>query len=208
LPQKRANVAKKLLNSSFYVIKIIAGGVTLLGVKKTTSSWKTKKAKGIVSVLFDDQQLVLNTEQGFEILRSIDFFIYNNNIAILHKSNFESILKYKAAHVSDFTELKLEQEFIDIFVTMDPLTDYVANNKIQLRRASAIRLKGHYKDAGFMTRLRSDGVKYALNINFDSQGKIVPTAETCRDIFQALLDHRLTSGFSLANFDVQDTQSI
>lgn len=208
LPAKKADNETKLLNAAFYVIKILIGGVTVLGVKKTTSNWKTKKAKGIVSVLFTDRQLVLNSSQGFEIARSIDFFVFNDSIAMLNKTNFESVLKYKAAHVDDFTAMKNEPEFLDIFAAIPPLDDYVANNKIQLRRASAIRLKGHYKDPAFMTRLRTDGATYGLNINFDNAGKIVPTPDTCRDIFQALLDHRLTSGFSLTHYDVQDTQTI
>ena len=208
LPQKKASDVKKLLNSSFYIVKIVIGTATILAVKKTTPNWRTKKAKGIVPVLFNDSQLVLNSKQGFEILRSIDFFVYDGSIAILNKSNFESILKYKAAHVNDFTEMKGEQEFIDIFADILPLNDYVANNKIQLRRASAIRLKGHYKDNAFMTRLKNDGAKYGLNINFNSAGKIVPSPETCRDIFQALLDHRLTSAFSLSNYDVEDTHKV
>lgn len=208
LPQKKASDVKKLLNSAFYVMKIVTGTTTILAIKKTTSNWRTKKAKGIVPVLFNDNQLVLNSNQGFEILRSIDFFVYDGRVAILHKANFESILKYKAAHVNDFTEMKDEQEFIDLFADILPLNDYVANNKIQLRRASAIRLKGHYKDNAFMTRLRDHGAQYGLNINFNGAGQIIPSPETCRDIFQALLDHRLTSGFSLSNYDVDDTQRV
>lgn len=208
LPVKRADTEAKLLNAAFYVIKILVGGVTVLGVKKTTTNWKTKKAKGIVSVLFTDRQLVLNSDQGFEIARSIDFFVYDEDIAMLNKTNFESVLKYKAAHVDNFNAMKTELEFINIFTTIAPLNDYVANNKIHLRRASTIRLKGHYKDPEFMIRLRKGASTYGLNISFDNTGKIVPTSDTCRDIFQALLDHRLTSGFSLTHYDVQDTQTI
>lgn len=207
-PQKRAVEVKKLLNSSFYVIKILVGTTTILGIKKTTAHWRTKKAKGIVPVLFDNSQLVLNTNQAFEILRSIDFFVYGGSIAILNKPNFESILKYKAAHVNDFAEMQSEQEFIDLFATILPLNEYVDNNKIQLRRASAIRLKGHYKDDAFMQRLRDHGAEYGLNITFNAAGQIVPSPETCRDIFQALLDHRLRSAFSLSNYDVDDTQRV
>lgn len=208
LPQKRATDVKTLLNSSFYVIKIVVGAMTILAVKKTSSNWRTKKAKGIVPVLFANSQLVLNSNQGFEILRSIDFFVYNGSIAMLSKPNFESILKYKAAHVNDFMEMQAEQEFVDLFADILPLSEYVSNNKIQLRRASAIRLKGHYKDDAFMARLRAHGAEYGLNINFNDAGQIVPTEETCRDIFQALLDHRLTSAFSLSNYDVDDTQPV
>ena len=45
-----------------------------------------------------------------------------------------------------------------------------------------------------MDRLRERYADFNLTISFDEDGKIVPCV--CRDIFQALLDHRLSSAFS------------
>ncbi|MGY2200948.1 hypothetical protein [Pseudomonas gingeri] len=46
---------------------------------------------------------------------------------------------------------------------------------------------------------------FGLNIPFQADGKIVPTPESCPDIFKALLDHRLKSHFSEKIYDVQNT---
>jgi len=42
----------------------------------------------------------------------------------------------------------------------------------------------------------------------DAQGRIVPTLDTCRDIFQALLDHRLESRLSQRLYDVENTATV
>ena len=94
------------------------------------------------------------------------------------------------------------------FSDLQVLRDFVGENKMQLRRASAIRQKGHYKDQNFMQNLRDRHAQFGLALNFDGNGRIVPSAETCRDIFQALLDHRLRSGFSQNVYDVPDAQTV
>lgn len=94
------------------------------------------------------------------------------------------------------------------FVDMAPLIAHVGANKIQLRRACAIRDKGHYRDMGFMDRLRANQAEYGLMITFDANGRIIATPETCAQIMTALLDHRLKSGFSTLVYDVQDTTPI
>jgi hypothetical protein len=78
----------------------------------------------------------------------------------------------------------------------------VGENKIQLRRASAIHQKGHYRDAEFMTRLREQHLNFGFAIQFDDNGRIIATPETCDEIVTALLDHRLSSAFSMRVYDV------
>jgi hypothetical protein len=59
-----------------------------------------------------------------------------------------------------------------------------------------------------MLRLRQRFLQLRLNIIFDANGKIVPTPETCADIMTALLDHRLSSAFSEAIYDVPDAVAV
>ena len=59
-----------------------------------------------------------------------------------------------------------------------------------------------------MQNLRAQCAAMGLTIAFDDAGRIVPTAETCRDIFQALLDHRLDSRLSMRIYDVQNTEAV
>ena len=115
------------------------------------------------------------------------------------------MLSHKAAHQDDFNQLLAQADFQALFTTTDVVSAYVGTNAMQLRRASAIKMKGHYLDARFMGNLRREYANFGLNIPFQADGKIVPTPESCPDIFKALLDHRLKSHFSEKIYDVQNT---
>lgn len=195
---------KDIQNTTFYVLKFVSGDNALYAVRKTDNSWQTKKTFGILSVFYADDRLGLDTDPGFNISREVDFFIVDDNVVIMNKHSFESVLSYKEAHEQDFQGLQSEQEFLSLFSTIDPLVAFVGVNRLHLRRACAIRQKGHYRDAAFIGRLRQRHADCGLNIAFDADGRIVPTLETCPDIIRALLDHRLSSIFSQCNYDVPD----
>jgi hypothetical protein len=202
---RKVTGAGDLNNSDFYVIKLVGDGHTLLALRKTDSSWRSKKtAFNPVTAIFQDQVLTLDTQPRFALSPTIDFFIVADEILVLDKGNFESILNYKQTHVDDFAALQLDPEFVVIFTALDDLTAYIGSNKIQLRRASAIKALGYYKDAGFMERLRAEAAALHLSIVFGADGKIQPTPASCRDIVQALLDHRLDSRLSRNVYDVDD----
>lgn len=200
---------KKINNSDFYVIKLVdQNGSTIYAASRTDNSWRSKKLTGLISAVFSDQALDLNTDRAFNLSNRVDFFIVGEEILILNKSNFESILNHKQAHIDDFNTLRVEREFIETFSEIVTITTYVGDNKIRLRRALAIKAKGHYKDPNFMQNLRANFAAYGLALTFDAQGKLVVTDDTCGDAFTALLDHRLTSPFSANIYDVQDTQQV
>jgi hypothetical protein len=207
-PQKRVKRVEEIRNSIFYVVKFELDDTAIYAVKKVSSSWRTKKSKGIISVIYTDQTLTLDESPAFEISKTIDFFIVGDKVLIINKENFESALSYKQAHEEAFAVLQEEPEFSAIFSDLTPIRDFVGNNKIQLRRALAIGDRGHYKTLAFMSNLRTHSEKYRLAIIFDESGRIVPTADTCRAIFQALLDHRLLSPFSQNIYDVPDAVTV
>lgn len=202
---KRARRVEDIQNTIFYVIKMVSNDKVLYAARKADASWKTKKASFTIQAFFSsDEELDLSNNRGFEIHKTVDFFIFEETVFVKHKGNFESILNYKEAHKNDYNELAAEPEFIEVFDDLSIMTQFVGENKIHLRRLSAIRQKGHYKDGNFMERLKARYAEYGLNIEFDDNGKITPTPETCRDIIAALLDHRLVSGFSENIYDVPD----
>lgn len=203
-PQRKVTKLKDVQNTSFYVIKLVSGDQVLHAVRKTDASWQSKKVRNSLSVLFTDEHLGLNQTPGFNISRDVDFFIVGDDVVITNKPAFESVLSYKEAHANDFQELQGEPNFASLFSNLDPLVEFVGTNKLHLRRACAIRQKGHYLDAGFMSRLRQRHTECGFNLVFDQQGRLIPTAETCADIIRALLDHRLSSLFSQNNYDVPD----
>lgn len=205
---KKVTKLKDIRNSGFYVVKFVKGDTVIHAVKKVDASWGTKRASNIISAIFADEQLTIDAAPSFDLAKSVDFFIVGDTILVAQKGKFESVLSYKQAHQSDFAELQADADFVAIFTDMAAIVAYVGENKIQLRRASAIHEKGHYRNAGFMTNLRQHHATYGLTIQFDGTGRITPTPETCRDIFQALLDHRLSSAFSQIVYDVPDAVAV
>lgn len=208
LPAKKTRDVKTIFNAGFYVIKLVQGENTLFTVRKTDATWRSKSVNNIVTAFFSDAQLDVAPDDNFRIHKNIDFFGINGSLFVKNKRNFESVLNYKAAHEQDYAEMAIEDEFIAVFVGLDELTRFIGSNKIQLRRMSAIRQKGFYSDNKFMDNLRNLYKKYGLNLQFDDQGRIVPTADSCRDIIAALLDHRLHSGFSDNIYDVPDATRV
>jgi hypothetical protein len=205
---RRVRRPEHLRNSKFYLIKLVHGDTVIHAVRRTDSGWTTKRSVSARSCLFEEKRLTLDDRPHFDIENSIDFFIVGGEILILSKGRFESALRYKEAHRDDFVTLQAEPAFTAVFVDLAPLVAHVGVNKIQLRRVSAIRQKGHYLDVEFMTRLRNHHAEYGFKIQFDEAGKIVATAETCAEIVTALLDHRLASGFSRRVYDVPSTTAI
>ena len=207
-PQNKADALKKVQNSAFYVIKLVSGDMIVRGVRKTDSSWRVRRVVDAITVFFSDEQLGIDKTPTLYISHQVDFLIADDLVLALNKANFESIVNYKQAHKEDFEGLLREPEFAGVIADTEALVSYVGENKIQLRRASVIRQKGHYKEPRFMRNLRARCEQFRLNIEFDAEGKIVATPETCRDIVQALLDHRLVSGFSENIYDVQDVKRV
>jgi hypothetical protein len=201
---RKVTKLREVQNTKFYVVKLVSGDQVLHAVRKTDDSWQSRKARNYLSVFFVDDQLGLNQNPGFNISRDIDFLIIGDDVVIMNKPAFESVLNYKEAHAHDFQMLQAEAPFSSLFSTLDPLVSFVGTNKLHLRRACAIRQKGHYRDAGFMSRLRQRYAECGLSLTFDQQGRLVPTPENCADIIRALLDHRLSSLFSQNNYDVPD----
>ena len=207
-PQNKADTLKKVHNSDFYVIKLVSGDTVVRGVRKTDSSWRVRRVIDAITVFFSDAQLGIDTTPTLYISHQVDFLIADDLVLVLNKARFESIVNYKQAHKEDFRRLLQEPEFTRSFADTEALESYVGENKIQLRRASSIRQKGHYKDPGVMSNLWERHEQFRLNIEFDTDRKIVATPETCRDIVQALLDHRLASGFSENVYDVPDVKHV
>ncbi len=199
---------KDLENSDFCVARFSYDGNTILAIRKTDSSWSTRKTNGLISMVFTDNELDLDNQPVFTVRPNFDFFIMSDRIFILSKPHFESLLAYKAGHQKVFEELTAEIEFAAIFADTRPIAEFVGTNKIHLRRAVAVQQKGHYKDPGFMARLRAECGNMNLKIAFDDDGRIIATVESGRDIFQALLDHRLESRLTARMYDVPSTEQV
>jgi hypothetical protein len=199
---------RQIANSDFYMLRFASEDGVLLAVRKTNATWSTRRSSGIMRVVFDDDELDVDERPAFSLEPHFDFFVLYGDIFVSNKARFESVLAYRAGHIEAFEALVEEPDFIGIFSDMAAITEFVGTNKIHLRRAIAIREKGHFRDDGFMDNLRANCAAMGLTIGFDGEGRIVPTPESCRDIFQALLDHRLDSRLSMRIYDVQSTEPV
>ena len=207
-PNRKVLELRHLENITFYAVKMVTEGSTLFAVRKADNSWKTKKSRGVLKIVVRDDELDLDDRPSFNVSPFFDFYILGEHILISEKKSFESILSYRAGHAESFQTLQTEPEFSGLFADMASIVAYVGSNKIQLRRVLAIQQKGHYRDAEFMANLKTHHAAMNLSIGFDDDGLIVPTPETCRDIFQALLDHRLDSRLSRKTYDVPNAELV
>lgn len=207
-PSRKARELKHLGNTKFYVAKFVDQDRTLLAVRKTDATWRTRKVTGRITMVFRDEELDVDRDPVFTIEPYFDFFVLQDRIFVRAKANFEAVLAYKAGHQDAFETLKAEAAFAAVFADLGPIAAFVGSNRIHLRRAIAIQQKGHYKDATFMSKLRAEYQRMNFAIEFDDQGRIVPTIESARHIFLALLDHRLESRLSSNLYDVQSTEPV
>lgn len=205
---RKAKKIKDVNNAEFYVVKMTLQESSIFCVRRTDHSWKTRKAINALSAVFNDDVMTLETGTSFTLSKYFDFFIVGDTILVTNKPNFESLLSFKQAHIDEFTSLQEEEEFVTIFSDLKHIVEFVGTNKIQLRRISAIRQKGHYKNDDFMARLRQECTALGFNILFDDEGRMIPTPESCRDIFRALLDHRLDSRLSRKLYDVENAEAV
>lgn len=206
--EKKIKDIKELSNCDFYSVKLVVGDTVLHCVKKTDSSWSTKKNKDLKNIVYKNNKLSIDNTPKFNISKDFDFFVLEDNVFIKNKKVFESVLSYKKAHISNFSELVEEPEFSEVFTDSEPLKKYVGNNAMQLRRASAIKQKGYYKNPDFMKSLQDNATRFRLNLQFDGHGKIVANDDCCADIFQALLDHRLQSHYIAHIYDVPNASMV
>ncbi|WP_110630953.1 Kiwa anti-phage protein KwaB-like domain-containing protein [Salinicola salarius] len=199
---------KHIENAVFYVAKFVKDGRAIYGIKKTPSEWKNINRRNFFSVHFTGEELEVEDSDTFSLQKKFDILVCNNTVFALQKNNCESILRYKQAHLANFNQLNNDMNFVDLFNDVGPIKKYVGNNKIHLRRAAAIQQKGYYKDSGFIESLINNKDRLRLNIEVDDNNKIVVTDDVCRDIFQALLDHRLISHYQDKVYDVQHTEDV
>lgn len=195
-------------NITGYVIRVRIGARILYCVRQVTDAWKTRKARTVINVVLRANRLELVEDRSFTIAKSIDFFVLENDILIVDKRAFESLLNYKIAYANSFTALQADPTFLGCFASMDPLITHVGTNAMHLRRMAVIQQRANYANPDYMQRLRVENGQEGWNIEFAPDGRIVATEETMRVIMQVLLNHRLYSKLSLQTFDVAATSVV
>lgn len=199
---------RDLKNCAGYVIRLRSGDRVLYCVKRVPDTWKTKKARSVLNVVFRANQLDVVVDRSFTIAKNLDFVVLDNDVLVMNKAAFETLLSYKIEYANSFAELRRDTVFAASFTDLQPMIDHVGTNTMHLRRMAVIHQKANYANPGFMARLQQVNTAESWNIQFDPAGRIVVTEETMRTIMQVLLDHRLHSRLSLATYDVPSTAAV
>lgn len=195
-------------NIAGYVIRVRIGTRVLYCVRQVTDAWKTRKARTVINVVLRANRLELVEDRSFTIAKTIDFFVLDNDIFIIDKRAFETLMNYKIEYANSFTELQADPVFLGCFTNMAPLITHVGTNVMHLRRMAVIQQRANYANPDYMERLRVANGQEGWNIEFDPTGRIVATADTMRVIMQVLLNHRLYSKLSLTTFDVPSSAAV
>lgn len=196
---------RELENIAGYVLHLNNGQDDLYCVKKATSSWSTKESRNVLNVIFREKELELLEDPAFKLEKTFDLFLIDGDLLVPNKRAFESLLSYKQDFIISFNDLLATPAFSNLFSTTETIVEYVGTNSIHLRRMTAIREKGFYADAAFMSRLKTENGKRNWGITFNKVGKIVPSEETMNVIMNVFLDHRLTSLLTRTTYDVPST---
>lgn len=195
-------------NIAGYVIRVRTGQRVLYCVRQVTDAWKTKKARIVINVVLRANRLELVEDRSFTLAKTLDFFVLDNDVLILNKRAFESLLNYKIEYANCFAALQQDAAFADKFASLQPMIEHVGTNTMHLRRMAMIQQRAHYTDAAYMGRLQNVNMQEGWNIQFDAAGRIVATDDTMKVIMQVLLNHRLYSRLSLTTFDVPSSSAV
>lgn len=197
-----------LRGSLGYVVRLSYGEDVLYCVSRLPSDWQVKKRSQRVSLILRESRLDLADDETFTISKTFDFFVFNENIFVVSRSSFESLMEYKQTYISSFAELQADVGFQGVFSDMLLLVEHVGTNTMHLRRMAVVQERAFYNNAQFMDRLREVNQVRGWNINFDGDGKIVPSPESVRTIIQVLLNHRLHSETTGDDFDVPSASPV
>jgi len=199
---------KQLENSAGYVVRLQTEKEVLYGVRRLASDWRVKRRASVVNLVLNGNQLDLAGDESFQIAKTFDFFATETDLLIINKASFESLLEYKQTYATSFVELQQSDEFKAVFSDMALLIQHVGTNAMHLRRMAVVHERAHYANPQYMQRLRDTNVARNWQIQFDNQGRIVPTEDTIRTIIQVLLNHRLHSELSETDFDVPSASPV
>ena len=184
-------------------------GIQVVGFKTIPENWKMKKEKGLIPLLFRENQFVdLETENVFSISNTIDFIAYAETLFILSKKNFEYGLNFREGMINKANELYEEVQGINLFVNLDILTNRVGNNQRYLKKIATIKNLGYYRNQGFLQRFREINQNKGWGIEFQDDGQIIITEEKLDDILSVLQNKRLYSELTEEDFDVSSAKKI
>ena len=199
---------KHLKGAIGYLVKFQFNNQVVYAIRKTAPTWKPKIRNSFINAIFQNGELSATPEETFSFDDYFDFYCINEAIFIKSKRAYESTTSDKKSYQRNFDSLLIDPSFIDIFVDIEPLKNYVGSNSIQLRRMTVIQDKALYSRPNFLEKVQEISSNRNFGLTFDDSGKLIICSETVKTIIQILLDHRLLSEITETIYDVPDTEVV
>jgi len=183
-------------------------GIQTVAFKTIPENWKMRKTKGLIPLLYEENQFKdLEEDNVFSIASSIDVLYYNEVLFILSKRAFEHGLNFREGMINGANEMYQEIQQLNLFVNIEILQQRVGNNQRYLRKVAIIRNLGHYRNPNFLQRMQQVSNAKGWNIEFNN-GQIVFADETLDDILTLLQNKRLHSELTDEDFDVESAKPL
>ncbi|MDN4070906.1 DUF4868 domain-containing protein [Paenibacillus vini] len=140
-------------------------------------------------------------EDVFQIDPSVDAFLYNNEITILHMTNFERIFGYEdlyeAAAQSALQEIAATHNFVDIAT----LSGFVSTDSRKKKKLAAIQRNNLIPNMGFR-QIQSTIINYNLQITIDvNNERFEISKENALRFLKALNDDYLQSEATATRYE-------
>ena len=192
----------QLFNSWAYAIQLTQGKHEILAIRKITEGWKVKQVERYLQVVFRDRMLVdLDDKAVFRLEAGIDFFSFEDDIFILNKRRFESVLNFRQGMEKSRDEVLEVLSNSGIIDKPNVLKDAISDKLLFLRRIASIKKNAYYKQEDFLKKCKEVCRKRKWPVEFDGD-KMIVTPDNVDIVLRLLNQDRLTSLITDEDFDV------
>ncbi|MEG1979531.1 MAG: DUF4868 domain-containing protein, partial [Victivallaceae bacterium] len=165
--------------------------------------------KSPLNLFYRNCQLqVLTEERIFQMDGRIDFILYDENIFISNKKNFETAMNFRQGLLNNRDLIIEELTRLAIFDHPERLPELIGDNLRLLRHLAQIQKSGYYRSVEYLQKARNICRRERWNITFNEQGQIIISPETLPDILQILNNDRLISLINQEKFAVNQKQKL
>jgi hypothetical protein len=197
----KATEQSQLLDSWAYLIEFVLAGSSFFAWRKVSGITQPKRVISRKALFFQNQCLVdVDDRPVFLIDSYFDFFAFNGLILIANKREFEISMNFRVGMKNHADTVLKELESLGYFTDIEPIRDYVGDNLNHLRRLSAIKYAGYYKQQGYLDRLMQVSQQEGWNLKIE-HGKIVVEANSVELLLKLLNNDRLRSPINHELFD-------
>ncbi|MEG2075762.1 MAG: DUF4868 domain-containing protein [Victivallaceae bacterium] len=201
----------ELIDSWLYLILLTTphDEKKLLAARKILPCWKSQAVKSPLNLFYRNCQLqVLTEERIFQMDGRIDFILYDENIFISNKKNFETAMNFRQGLLNNRDLIIEELTRLAIFDHPERLPELIGDNLRLLRHLAQIQKSGYYRSVEYLQKARNICRRERWNITFNEQGQIIISPETLPDILQILNNDRLISLINQEKFAVNQKQKL